>query len=120
MNDQVLDDAATPVVRSDLTTALIDGELVVFDPVTSEVHQLDPVGTVIWQLLDGEATIGELVVDLADGFGVPEGQVRADVAALLATMEEHHLLASETQPLAAPGPSVEPPGPSYLIDPPAP
>ncbi len=109
-------------MRRNLITAAIDGELVVFDPESAKVHQLDPVGAVIWQLLDGEATLAELIADLAEGFGVPEAQVRADVAALLDSLREHDLLddGTATAPPPSPPAMAAPPRPDYLIDPPAP
>lgn len=116
-----LDDSEAPAVRQDLTTSEIDGELVIFDPATSKIHQLDPLGTVIWHLLDGEASAGELVADLTAGFGVPETQVRTDLAELLANLREHDLLATGSPPVAShPTEGVEPARPEYLVDPPAP
>jgi PqqD family protein of HPr-rel-A system len=115
------DGAARPRVRTDLTTAEIDAELVVFDPLTAEIHQLDAVGSVIWPFLDGQATVDELVDDLASGFDVPTDRVRADLEALLESLQEHQLLVDETQPVSAQMTErPEPRRPEYLIDPPAP
>ena len=114
-----LDDDSSPAVRSDLITATIDDELVIFDPVGSTVHQLDPLGAVIWQFLDGSSTISALVEDLADGFGAPPATVRADLDQLLEKLDSEHLLES-----SAPDDRWTPPDPperpEYLKDPPAP
>lgn len=114
------DDSWSPAVRTDLHTEGIDGELVIFDPLTSEVHQLDPLGTIIWPFLDGEATVGELVLDLAAAFEVPEARVRDDLGTLLATLSEHRLIEGQ-QPEQVEQPALPELGsPSYLVDPPAP
>lgn len=81
----------------------IDGELVIFDPVSRAVHQLDPVGAVVWQFLDGRSPMAELVADLAHAFGTAEEQVRADVDALVHKLRRVGLLEREG-PLGAPFP----------------
>lgn len=113
------DDDSAPTVRSDLVTALIDDELVIFDPVGSTVHQLDRLGSVIWQLLDGSSTVAALVAELADGFDVAPSQVRADLAALLQKLDSEHLLVG-SGPDDRWSPSDPPERPEYLKDPPAP
>lgn len=120
-DDAQEDDLRSPVVRSDVATAVLDAEVVIFDPLTSLVHQLNPVGSVVWQLLDGSATVSELVADLADGFEAPVEQVRRDVHDLLEMLAEQGLLA-DGGPRSIPS-SPAPPAPSdpaYLVDPPAP
>lgn len=114
-----LDEADAPAVRTDLETALIDDELVIFDPVAVRVHQLDRLGSVIWQFLDGSATVRELIGDLAEGFGVPPTQVRADLATLLGQLRNEGLLDGSTPDDRSR--SMEPrERPEYLKDPPAP
>lgn len=72
---------------------VMDGELVIFDPAGSGVHQLDAVGALVWQLLDGRSPVAELVADLADAFGADEAQVATDVDALLDDLRSAGLLA---------------------------
>jgi hypothetical protein len=114
-----LDGSSRPAVRDGLTTEEIDGELLVFDPVAVRIHQLDPLGALVWQLLDGSATVDELVEDLAEGFGAPEDRVRGDLAALLEKLEEEMLLEG-IEPIAPTVDELEPDRPLYLKDPPAP
>lgn len=120
MDEPLLDDAWRPAVRSDLTVVGIDGELVIFDPLTSEIHQLDPVAAIIWPFLDGEVAMGELVLDLADAFEVPVERVRGDLATLLELLCEHQLIEG-MQPERGTSPAAPELGePVYLVDPPAP
>ena len=112
------DDRMTPAVRSDLVAESVDGELLVFDPVRNEVHQLNPMGALVWQFLDGSATVDELVGDLADAFDAPPDQVRADLTALLDQLAEEHLLEPYRPAAEAPAQTdITPDG--YLVDPPA-
>jgi len=118
------DDAFAPAVRPDVETVTIDGERVVFNPQRGEVHQLNPIGSVIWEFLDGTTTIGELVADLSDAFHVAPDTVRADLVSLLTLLDEHWLLVGadslDDAASAERGVESEPPAPIYLVDPPAP
>lgn len=115
------DDTWAPAVRSDVETAVIDGEMVIFDPTSSLVHQLNAIGSVVWQLLDGSSTVAELVADLAEVFEVPTEQVWSDVRQLLNMMGEQDLLA-DTDQRSSPTPWKQHHAdePNYLVDPPTP
>jgi len=52
---------------------------VVHDHVRSEAVLLDPVGAMVWQLLDGSVSIPDLAQDLADHFDTPAETIRTDV-----------------------------------------
>lgn len=120
MDDAIIDDAPAPAVRRDLTTVEVDGELVIFDALTSEIHQLDRLGALIWPFLDGEGTLGELVLDLAAAFEAPVEQVRGDVLSLLTVLTEHRLIDGLQPDVDADARVRELDGPTYLVDPPAP
>jgi PqqD family protein of HPr-rel-A system len=120
VDTELEDDGWAPAQRLDLSVLELDGELVIFDPLTTEVHQLNAIGTVIWSLLDGRATVDVLVQELAEGFNVPPDRVRQDVTGLLEELAEHKLLA-HTPPMAPEsGSRGAVPEPRYLVDPPAP
>ena len=68
--------ARRPKVRTELTVVELDGEAVVYDEESMDVHRFNPSATVILGLLDGRATVEELAVDISDVFG----QRREDVA----------------------------------------
>jgi len=71
-----------------------DGGLVVLPP-RSEVKVLNPVGTKIYSLLDGQHTVEEIVAAVVEEFDVAESQARADVEQFLATLEAEGMLAEE-------------------------
>lgn len=74
--------AARPKVRDDLTVVELDGEAVVYDETSGELHHLNPSATVVFGLLDGTATVHELALDMADAFGVPVEEMESQVREL--------------------------------------
>ena len=83
-----------PARATGVAEVTIDGETVIYDEVTGAIHQLDRIATVIWQCLDGEATVAELIADLADVYNVSNDRVQVDVLALLDTLSAAGLLAA--------------------------
>ncbi|MHB1739506.1 MAG: PqqD family protein [Actinomycetes bacterium] len=85
--------AKQPAERLDLAIVLhvvpgvawveVEGEVVAYDPATSTTHILDPIGAIVWQCLDGESTLAEIVTDLAEAFAAPYDKVLGDVNELL-------------------------------------
>ena len=92
MSDRSWSLAARPQRREDIDAVDVDGELVVWDPVRARVHRLDPVATLIWQLLDGGATIDELADDIATVWETTNENAVEHLTALLAQLDEADLL----------------------------
>jgi PqqD family protein of HPr-rel-A system len=74
---------AKPTVRRDLTVVELDGEAVIYDEGTGELHHLNPTATIVFGLCDGTATMRELATDIADAFGVPRDEVESQVRAVV-------------------------------------
>lgn len=108
-----VDTGRQPQRRPDVESVDIDGELVLWDPFRRTVHRLDPVASVLWPFLDGNATIAELAADAAEVWGVSLEETTAAVRALVDQLDEVGLL-GDAPPVAA-GPN-----PDHLIDPPSP
>lgn len=108
-----LDQAARPVAAP-VEEADLDGELVLYNPVDHRIHHLDRIGSIVWQLLDGQATIGELIDDLAAAFGSPRSVVEQDVGALIAELHSEGLLVNTSSGRFEPYPA------DHLSDPPNP
>ena len=53
---------------------------------------LNEVGGVIWELCDGNHTIGEVATVISNRYDAPEDQVFADVVALVADLMSEQLL----------------------------
>ena len=81
-----------PKVRTDLTVVELDGEAVVYDAESMDVHRFNPSATVILGLLDGSATLDELAADISDVFGQTQEEVRAQLDELVRQLDEGHIL----------------------------
>src|ERR1700677_1822192 len=61
----------------------IDGETVVYDYRTEQLHLLDSVATIVWSHLDGAEPLSRLCEQLGEAFHQPVTRIRADVLALV-------------------------------------
>lgn len=74
-----LGSALTPVVlRPAVDWAVIGARVVVRRPEGGPALVLDPTSSLLWQCLDGEATLGELFADVAAVAGVASKRVSDD------------------------------------------
>lgn len=105
-----------PKRREEVESADIDGQLVLWDPITRQIHLLDPVGSLFWPFLDGTATVTELAADAAEVWEVGAAEALESVAALVDQLQGARLLEDSGAPERAETP-VEP---GYLADPPSP
>lgn len=128
-NVEPIEGSFVPRPAAGLISLELDGELLLVDPRTDGVHQLDRLGAVVWSVLDGEATVNELVEDFADAFDVPVDAMRLDLGDMLTALRNIGALEVEASPpniMAEGGDAQQTPGddglwrPSYLVDPPAP
>jgi coenzyme PQQ biosynthesis protein PqqD len=55
-------------------------------------YALDEVGAAIWELCDGQRSIGEIVVALCDEFDAPEAVVTADALEFIGELRREQLL----------------------------
>jgi len=92
-----------PRRRGDVQDVVIDDERVVWDPVGGRVHRLNPMGSLIWELLDGSATLDELAGDVADVFRVDRAGAARDLADLVGQLDDAGLLESATTSARADG-----------------
>lgn len=130
-NAEPVEGSFVPRPVAGLVSITLDGELLLLDPRTDGLHQLDRLGALIWSVLDGVATVDELVDDLVDAFGASPGTVRHDLGQLLAALRtagafegagpRPDLLtgAGKGAPAGAPG-GDDLWRPDYMVDPPAP
>jgi PqqD family protein of HPr-rel-A system len=68
-----------PRVRDDVAVVEIDGELVVYDERNGELHHLNPSASVVFQLLDGTATMRELADEIARTVDASPERVEAEI-----------------------------------------
>jgi PqqD family protein of HPr-rel-A system len=81
-----------PRTRDDLEVVELDGEAVVYDEESGNLHHLNQTATLVFSLCDGTATIPELAADLSQAFGVPAGDIEQQVRSLLRKFRRMELL----------------------------
>lgn len=81
-----------PKVRSDLTVVELDGEAVVYNDDTCELHHLNATAALVFSLLDGGGTIEELAADLAAAFSIPQGEMEGQLRVIVHNFEHAQLL----------------------------
>jgi hypothetical protein len=69
-----------------------DGESVVVLPSGAEINVLNPVGGVVFRLLDGSRTVGQVVDAVCEEYDVPRDRAVRDVEAFLDELRGHRLL----------------------------
>lgn len=82
-----------PKIRDDLTIVELDGEAVVFDELSCDLHYLNPTATLVFRLCDGTGTVDELATDIAAAYRADEEQIRRDVDAVVQDFRRSGLLA---------------------------
>lgn len=111
---------AVPAPAAGVETAYLDGEAVLYDVRRSRPLLLNPTGSAVWMLIDGESTVTEICETLVEIFGGDPDIVRADVVDLLERFGELGLLEgsacledrpSVVAPAMAGGPLPPPPVP---------
>ena len=84
--------AVKPKVRDDLTVVELDGEAVIYDERSADLHHLNPTATIVFGLCDGTATMPRIAADISEAFGVPADEVEAQVRALVRRFRAADLL----------------------------
>lgn len=125
-SDMLIDETAMPRRSASVSSIDIDGDRLLLEPVTNRIHQLDRLGSLVWSVLDGDATLGELVDDFADAFSTPRDVVEEDLTRLVSELARYGLLDGTVPPAPLATEAERETDhdttwrPRYLIDPPAP
>jgi hypothetical protein len=88
--DLDLDSVVRP--RSTVDVQTLGESQVLVDTSTGGSLVLDRLGSLVWSVLDGRGTLGEISADLAEVFEAPVDQVGADVLGLARKLAEAGLL----------------------------
>lgn len=78
-----------------LPSQQIQGQVVIVVPARSELHQLDEVGTFLWDELKTRRSAPDLARAVSEEFDVDPAQAEKDVRAFLNALDEKGLLIPE-------------------------
>lgn len=84
--------AMKPKVREDLAVVELDGEAVVYDEESGDLHHLNPTATIVFSLCDGTSTVKELAGEISRAFEVSADKVEQQVRGLLREFRKVGLL----------------------------
>ena len=84
-----------PLRSPAVATEEFDGEAVLYDERDGAVHVLNATAALVWQCLDGETTIAELIAELAAAYEADEATISEGVVAMTSDLAEKGLLTAE-------------------------
>lgn len=85
--------------RADLSTRIVEGEVVILDKRTGQIHQLNSTASFVWNKLDGRTSLPAIVSDMVREFEVEFEIARADVDRVAAELVRLELVStSEPEP----------------------
>lgn len=80
---------------SHLACRIISGQAFVINTHTSILHELDEVGTFIWDLLDRNISIDKIAEKIVETYDVSIEQAKADIETFLKELESNGLVCME-------------------------
>jgi hypothetical protein len=71
---------------------IVGENAVIIDPRSNKIHELDPVGTVIWSSLDGEHEADDIAAIVSENFTSEEAMVVSDIYEFCETLMDEGLI----------------------------
>ncbi len=82
-----------PTHHPHTASRLFSGEAVVITPAENTVRMFNPVGSRIWELMDGQRSIAQITAALIDEYDVDPERARRTTLDFFAMLEEKDLVA---------------------------
>ncbi|MEX2527577.1 MAG: HPr-rel-A system PqqD family peptide chaperone [Gemmatimonadota bacterium] len=89
-------DRSTPRGRSDVIFRQVGEEWLLFDPISGDIHVLNPTAALVWAQCDGATPAGDIAAAIREAFGQeapPTAEVRALVMNTVEKFQKLGLLA---------------------------
>jgi coenzyme PQQ synthesis protein D (PqqD) len=71
---------------------IYDGQATVVLPGRSEINVLNEIGSLIWERLDGQRTVGEILQAVLDAYEIDSEQARNDTLEFLSSLQAHGMV----------------------------
>ena len=84
--------------RADTLVVRVEDEAVVFKNEDGPLHGLNPTGLLVWEHLDGDRALGEVIEELARRFDCPPEAVADDVVTFAGQLVDQGLLEAVAGP----------------------
>jgi hypothetical protein len=85
-------EVVVPRPSTDVTLQRVGNEAILYDRRNGRAHVINSSAARIWDMCDGRATVDEITGAFAAAYAMPVADVSADVATILATFHELHVL----------------------------
>jgi len=82
-----------PIHHPRTASRLFSGEAVIITPAENTVRMFNPVGSRIWELMDGQHSVGQIIAALIDEFDVEPERAQHTTLEFFAMLEEKELVA---------------------------
>lgn len=82
-----------PIHHPRTASRVFSGEAVVIAPAENTVRMFNPVGSRIWQLMDGQRSVAQIVAVLIEEYDVDPERAQRTTADFFAMLEEKGLVA---------------------------
>ncbi len=77
---------------ADLVEQVVDGELVVLDQDSGQIHQFNATASEIWMCIDGKTATDEIISRIAEHFSIELEVAKKDVESTLQQLHEQNLI----------------------------
>jgi len=71
---------------------IYEGQATIVLPEHSEVNVLNPIGSVIWDGIDGRRTLEEILQQLLNEYDISREQATSDLEGFVASLREHGMV----------------------------
>jgi hypothetical protein len=88
-----------PVSHPQVAAQIVDDEAVIVLSDAGEINVLDPVGTRVWELIDGLRTVQQIVDVIVDEFEVTLEQAQSDVVEFMETLVQDKMVVLQASPI---------------------
>ena len=93
-----MDSTKYPTPHPQVAARVVDGSALIVLADSGEVNVLNPVGTRMWELMDGTRTVQEIADTICDEYDVTAQQSLADVEELVSQLMGANALVLQDQP----------------------
>ena len=83
---------SVPTPSAGVTLQRVGSEAILYDRRNGRAHVINSSAARFWELCDGRANVAEITTAFAAAYGLAAAEVSDDVAAILTTFRELHVL----------------------------
>ncbi len=91
-----------PMLHPQVATRVVDGEALIVLADSGQVNVLNPVGTRMWELMDGTHSIQQIALAICDEFDVQKDEAEHDLEEFVQQLIEAKAIVLQDQPAPRP------------------